>query len=131
MASRFMVGALLCAASIAWAQQPASAPGPGVRKAVEQLHASLKAAFRATLRDPESARWGPSFVSMPDTGDTPMALCGQVNAKNGYGGYTGMSAFIATTDGAIWHEEAERPAAWAAIWATWCSRPVLPQGKGR
>lgn len=45
------------------------------------------------LKDPSSAQF--RDVRLNDRRD---ALCGTVNAKNGFGGYTGFSGFVATSD---------------------------------
>lgn len=48
---------------------------------------------RVSLIDPESARFR-SIQARPDV------ICGQVNAKNRMGGYTGFTRFIAYRNGA-------------------------------
>lgn len=48
-------------------------------------------AVKKLLKDPESARF--SRISIVSHGDK-MAECGYVNAKNGFGGYTGDERFI-------------------------------------
>lgn len=42
-----------------------------------------------SLKDPDSAKFGYSYQ-----GKDRFTLCGTVNAKNGYGGYTGETRFI-------------------------------------
>jgi hypothetical protein len=49
--------------------------------------AEARAAILAQLRDPDSAKFGP-VVNRQDG-----AVCGSVNARNGYGGFTGSQAF--------------------------------------
>ena len=53
------------------------------------------------LKDPDSARYkdviGYTFTT--DAGQTLYIFCGQVNAKNGLGGYMGYERFIATPKG--------------------------------
>lgn len=56
----------------------------------------LKQGVAKTLKDPESARFGDKF-SASDDGQR-LHVCGYVNAKNSYGGYVGMSPFIAEID---------------------------------
>lgn len=46
-----------------------------------------RAAVTSQLRDPESARFGPL------TRGRGGAVCGTVNARNGFGGYTGAAPF--------------------------------------
>lgn len=43
------------------------------------------------LKDPESARFGNMYGSQ--RADGTIAVCGYVNAKNSYGGYTGLRPF--------------------------------------
>lgn len=47
-----------------------------------------KEAVKSTLVDPESARWREIRIVRPDF------VCGEVNAKNSFGGYTGFSRFL-------------------------------------
>lgn len=55
--------------------------------------AAYQAAVADTLRDPESARFrGVRVVREADGGN---ALCGELNARNAYGGYVGYEAFYA------------------------------------
>lgn len=56
-------------------------------------HAALKAKIASYLADPESVRWG-SFKAIDE--DT---ACGELNAKNRAGGYSGMTPFIFSTRG--------------------------------
>jgi len=50
-----------------------------------------RAAIQATLRDPSSALFYDELVFGKGKSRT---VCGNVNARNGFGGYTGKSAFI-------------------------------------
>jgi hypothetical protein len=55
---------------------------------------TIKAAILPKLRDPESARFDvPVAAKQPDGSVT---ACGTVNAKNGFGGYTGGKTYYAT-----------------------------------
>ena len=47
-----------------------------------------------TLKDPESAEYS-DVEAFQLSGDN-FAFCGKVNAKNGFGGYTGSERFIAS-----------------------------------
>lgn len=49
---------------------------------------------RALLRDPSSAEFT-SVVRRPPTKDSGAIVCGEVNARNGFGGMTGPKRFIA------------------------------------
>lgn len=57
----------------------------------------LKARVRAALKDPDSA----VFKDVRHVGGG-RALCGQVNAKNSYGGYSGFRLFVADSEGVYW-----------------------------
>lgn len=67
-------------------------------------HATLTAAqqnavestVRQSLKDPESARFSNITAGRSADGFT---VCGQVNAKNSYGGYTGPARFYGTLSG--------------------------------
>ena len=58
--------------------------------------AAIEAAIRVRLKDPESARFGEFKAGRAPEGIT---VCGQVNAKNSLGGYTGMSTFFGSLRG--------------------------------
>jgi hypothetical protein len=51
---------------------------------------TAKAEIVEQLTDPESARWRGLFISSYEGGQ---ALCGEVNAKNSMGGYSGFTQF--------------------------------------
>lgn len=51
---------------------------------------------RAKMKDPASAR----FQNL-HAGTLPGILCGEVNAKNGFGGYTGFVYFYADEKGGV------------------------------
>jgi hypothetical protein len=53
---------------------------------------SIHQAVREKLKDPESARFG-RIVAGKDTKDI-ISVCGLVNARNGFGGYTGETPFL-------------------------------------
>lgn len=56
--------------------------------------AAIERAVKETLKDPDSAKFGEIRAGKSRTGS--INICGLVNAKNGFGGYTGMQAFMAT-----------------------------------
>lgn len=63
----------------------------------QRTEEELKARVLSTLKDPDSAKFqGIQHVW------TGRALCGQVNARNSYGGYTGFKAFVADSNGVYW-----------------------------
>jgi hypothetical protein len=49
---------------------------------------------KAQLKDPDSAKFR-DIKPLDDKG----SVCGWVNAKNSYGGYTGFSVFFVSNDG--------------------------------
>jgi len=57
---------------------------------------STKAAVLAQLRDPDSAKFSEIFaVGDRKVGKAfPVIICGKVNAKNGFGGFTGDQPFV-------------------------------------
>jgi hypothetical protein len=69
------------------------------------LIAKAKAQIEHKLRDPSSVQYRNIHV-LPNTGEGAR-VCGEVNAKNGYGGYDGFTRFAykATYDD-VWFAEA-------------------------
>ncbi len=61
---------------------------PGLDAALQANAQDIRDFVRSQLRDPDSARWGEVW-----TVDL-IHYCGEVNARNGFGGYTGMQPFI-------------------------------------
>lgn len=54
----------------------------------------VKIGIKIVLKDPDSATFGPFIAAKAESGE--IGVCGHVNAKNSFGGYTGMSPFIGT-----------------------------------
>lgn len=54
--------------------------------------ASVERQIRNQLKDPESARFGGIAAVKDDKG--AITVCGAVNAKNSFGGYTGHRPFV-------------------------------------
>lgn len=78
------------------------------RKAVEDAAAQLRLRnarllrdaedqVERVLKDPDSARFGRKVVVEAGEAKVP-AVCGEVNAKNSFGGYTGMTAYLVVGD---------------------------------
>jgi hypothetical protein len=94
-----------------------------------------KAAIIHKLRDPKSVEFRDLFISMsaPRTEEdgqviarpTPH-LCGEINAKNSYGGYAGFTRFVANPMGGFIEgtNDAERVAFEKAIWQTSCANKI-------
>lgn len=55
----------------------------------------MRGPILSQLKDPGSAQFSDEFVS------SKKALCGRVNAKNGFGAYTGFKPFIITQEGEL------------------------------
>ena len=54
----------------------------------------IQSGVNEKLRDPESSRFKELLASTKDKGDKPLLeVCGLVNSKNGFGGYTGFFPF--------------------------------------
>jgi hypothetical protein len=71
--------------------------------ATEAQADTAKATVIATLKDPDSARFGPITTD-------GKVICGTVNAKNAFGGYVGPKVFA--VDGGIVHMHGSS-AAWS------------------
>jgi hypothetical protein len=91
----------LIAIAMAASANAAKLSKSGVKPDVERQEIALtasegKRAVVDLLRDPMSALFRNSFVSrmtLFPSGQPGMVLCGEVNSKNGYGGYVGFSRF--------------------------------------
>lgn len=98
---------LLSCLLLGCASAPAVEPAPMAQAALPSTPITLdraqtqavQAAVRATLKDPDSARFERIIASRNATGR--IAVCGFVNAKNSYGGYTGMTPFNGEFTGAV------------------------------
>lgn len=86
---RVAVEAAAVAASVAAsAAAERQAADERARAEVAQL-ASLKSKASSHLKDPASAQFQDLRLNTPKT-----ALCGKLNAKNGFGGYVGFREFV-------------------------------------
>ena len=89
-------------------EQVSSAPQKPVYQKIKISNAMLsevRGAVRKNLKDPSSAKFG-AYRSLTYTevetngiseiaGQKVTAVCGKINAKNSYGGYTGEKLFLA------------------------------------
>lgn len=77
------------------AETAQSAAAESERVAVEssRLQEELKQVLVSRLKDPASVQFASLKMNNPKT-----ALCGEYNAKNGFGGYGGFKQFIVTSD---------------------------------
>ena len=67
--------------------------------------AQAKEVVTKNFKDPEGARFRNLAVYRSNTGS--LALCGEVNAKNGFGAFVGYRAFLATVENASLREEGD------------------------
>lgn len=100
-------------------------PGKAGAAARESAMRVLRQALVARLKDAESARFRGEYLSWSDDDERPvLSLCGEVNAKNGYGGYTGFVRYVSTGTGMVTAAGEPGSAAIDAVWGTWCGRPA-------
>lgn len=85
----------------------------------------MRKAMIDSLRDADSAKTKNEFLSWSNTPDAPiLSLCGNVNAKNAFGGYSGFERYIVSADGRIAIESSEPGSAIHYMWPIWCGRPL-------
>jgi hypothetical protein len=99
-------------------------PTPAATASIDDATAFAKAkeAVVASLKDPDSAKFGPAITrktiissSFLDMGQHRDIVCGTVNAKNSYGGYTGQSQYAyMVKDGTVVIDNAKEP--YASMW---------------
>lgn len=86
-----------CSSNSTMSTQPAEPSRPPViwskDVATVDEQESAKATVASKLKDPESARFGDIWAMQGTNGKR--SVCGYVNAKNSYGGYTGQKMFSA------------------------------------
>ncbi|HEY1632800.1 MAG TPA: hypothetical protein VGF56_15895 [Rhizomicrobium sp.] len=81
--------------------------------------------MKAALRDPDSAKYSNvQAFRMSGNGPVSYVFCGEVNAKNGFGGYTGNTGFVAGPALATLEttEQGDDAAAFELIWRNLCSQ---------
>lgn len=86
-------------------------------RADRQLVRDAERVMRSRLKDPESARFESLIVAR--FSGAPV-VCGHVNAKNGFGGYTGPKAFMLVNGAAI-SEDDIASSAFAKAWNKSCT----------
>jgi hypothetical protein len=89
---------LLPIAALAACSRTAAPPPPAA-----DPFAPARAAVLSVLKDPDSARFADLHPGKSD------AVCGTVNARNGFGGYTGARAFVWTPGRVLIYDD---PADW-------------------
>lgn len=87
------------------------------RRMDANLQYAAEQSVRAQLRDPESAQFRNVRV-IRKPGST--AVCGEVNARNGFGGYTGYQHFMSSGDLSVVHSD-ETARAFLRLWNKACA----------
>lgn len=86
---------LITSLNLGYATQAAAANRPTVTwtksASTAEEDSAAKAVVINNLKDPESVRFGEIWALDGTNGER--TICGYVNAKNSYGGYTGMKVF--------------------------------------
>lgn len=59
------------------------------------LRSNIEQGVRSGLKDPDSARFGTMKVAIKRDDPETYVVCGWVNSKNSFGGYTGEQPFLA------------------------------------
>lgn len=93
-----LVAAAIAISSPVSAQSPAFTPEQ--RAEGEALIRKAASYLASTVRDPSSATFRNVFIQkrLAEDGREPVTICGEINARNGYGGLTGFQAFILIGD---------------------------------
>jgi hypothetical protein len=91
-------------------------------------------AVRSMLRDPESGKFGVINVYryFGKDGKTTLMACGSINAKNGFGGYSGPMRFISvgSVEGTMM-EEANKAQVFEGTWEGACKGEPLASQRAR
>jgi hypothetical protein len=100
MKSKLLVFSLIVGGLSACASQPSKPPVVWSKEAAtsEEI-VDAKETVVGQLKDPESARFGEIWAMSGTNGKR--TICGYVNAKNSFGGYTGKQMFTLTDSGVI------------------------------
>lgn len=88
------LAALVAAAMLAGCQTSTIPPPPSTTRYTvnEAERAAVEEGVRRSLKDPASAMFGGMLAS--DAGNGVKYVCGLVNARNSFGGYTGNTSYI-------------------------------------
>lgn len=98
---------------------------PLTKQQAKKLTSTLRQALKDTLTDEDSAKFRNEYLSMSEIdGSTEIALCGEVNSKNQFGGYAGFQQYIVTTSDGVIRNTPAVPTATQYLWPIWCSRPI-------
>ncbi|OEO24065.1 hypothetical protein AX279_19740 [Pseudomonas sp. J237] len=99
------------------AESPAATPKPSDKDVDDwTLFELARKNIKARLKDPESATFRDQFI-----GESGIP-CGEVNAKNGFGGFTGYKRFLASGNGLAVVEGDMPPPEFEKAWSELCKR---------
>ena len=115
---RFAIVPALVLAAFSVAANSAT-PSQGMVIARNQVLSKQK--METELRDPESAKYQEVYAH--SFGDSAYVFCGRVNAKNGFGGYTGVERFVAASTVVALERSM---IAFNEIWQMYCTGPGTP-----
>jgi hypothetical protein len=90
----------------------------------EEENHDTKQAVRVALRDPSSATFRTIYVGPGGV------TCGDVNAKNGFGGYTGFRPFYIDRGAVFFPDERSPDAGEKFIWKTYREKCLGEKEKG-
>ena len=82
----------LCAGCVTQGQGPTTAKTSTPTTLTAADTKAIHEGIRKALKDPDSARYGTMTASVNEKGS--VTVCGFVNAKNSFGGYTGEKPFV-------------------------------------
>lgn len=80
---------------------------------------ALEEAVKDVLKDPESAQFRNEHVRIDYRGALPI-LCGEVNARNSMGGYTGFQRFTVQRGGQPVFEDPDDDSIFPVLWRVQC-----------
>jgi hypothetical protein len=108
-------------------EEPPVPPFKMTPKEVAEYAKGARAALANQLKDPSTAQFRGLFLSqgrMIVDGNVqfPIQLCGEVNAKNSYGGYVGFKRFAATLGGGVIEDDSAFFG--EVIWDRQCSKKL-------
>ena len=75
-----------------------------------------------SLKDPGSVEYGDVWAGkmIGSTGESTLVACGYFNARNGFGGMTGMKRFVAGPGGPVLTDQAEISGFLDVVWQQTC-----------
>lgn len=117
---RAVVAALIAGIALGCGESPAEGATHVQQNREITATVTGEAGVKNTLSDPGSAQFRNEHIVK--NGDA-LVLCGEVNAKNQMGGYTGFVRFVAGGDAAIVSGGQLSTGDFAKLWEMSCSHP--------